>query len=147
MQTKLALSQPVAVPRISLRRLPARRQACKPVAAMPNTQLVICASTAACLALGRFVFLPFQRDQQERAGQQPQGGEGGDIRIQVRTEEFPALSAPATTGNNGNSPFLGCLLIRAWHVQVQPFAVQSNDPAGFTLVDVLAWGSIGHAIA
>ena len=32
-------------------------------------------------------------------------------------------------------------------VQVQPFAVETNDPAGFTIVDVLAWGSIGHAIA
>ena len=32
-------------------------------------------------------------------------------------------------------------------VQVQPLAIQTNDPAGFTLVDVLAWGSIGHAIA
>ena len=84
MQTKLVVSQPVAAPRTSLRRLPARRQACKPVAAMPNTQLVICAATAGCLALGRFVFLPFTRDQQERAGQQMQGGEGGDTRIQVR---------------------------------------------------------------
>jgi len=26
------------------------------------------------------------------------------------------------------------------------FAMSTNDPAGFTIVDLLAWGSIGHAL-
>jgi photosystem I reaction center subunit V len=25
--------------------------------------------------------------------------------------------------------------------------LKTNDPAGFTIVDVLAWGALGHAIA
>lgn len=78
MNHQLSAVQPLAPARLACRRV-ARRQASKPaVAAMPNTSLVICATTAASLALGRFVFLPFQRDQQERAGQQQQGGEGGE---------------------------------------------------------------------
>ncbi|GAB4822022.1 hypothetical protein N2152v2_009068 [Parachlorella kessleri] len=27
------------------------------------------------------------------------------------------------------------------------FAAKSNDPAGFTIIDVLAWGALGHAAA
>eukprot|EP00271_Cylindrocystis_brebissonii_P010434 TRINITY_DN2661_c0_g1_i1.p1 TRINITY_DN2661_c0_g1~~TRINITY_DN2661_c0_g1_i1.p1 ORF type:complete len:145 (+),score=20.13 TRINITY_DN2661_c0_g1_i1:205-639(+) len=27
-----------------------------------------------------------------------------------------------------------------------PFLTKSNDPAGFSLTDVLAWGALGHAI-
>ena len=98
MTARLCLAQPCQAPaRPACRRLPARRQACRPVAAMPNTSLVICASTAAALALGRFVFLPFQRDQQERAGQQMQGdGEGGDRLIQVCARL--QISRPATHG-------------------------------------------------
>ena len=26
------------------------------------------------------------------------------------------------------------------------FVLQTNDPAGFNVVDLLAWGSLGHAL-
>ena len=91
MNAQLSAVRPVAPARAGACRV-ARRQAVKPVAAMPNTSLVICAATAASLALGRFVFLPFQRDQQERAGQQQQGdGGGGDRLIQVGFHEHSTL--------------------------------------------------------
>ncbi|KAG0567345.1 hypothetical protein KC19_7G127800 [Ceratodon purpureus] len=80
-----------------------------------NTSLIITLSTGALLAMGRFVFLPFQRDNVSRQGLPEQNGtthyEAGDSRAQE------AVS------------FL-----------------KTNDPAGFTLVDVLAWGALGHAI-
>ncbi|CAK9228404.1 unnamed protein product [Sphagnum troendelagicum] len=81
-----------------------------------DTPLVISLSTGALLFLGRFVFLPFQRDNVARQGLPEQNGqthyEAGDDRAQ---EVVSLLS--------------------------------TNDPAGFTIVDVLAWGALGHAIA
>jgi photosystem I subunit V len=81
-----------------------------------DTPLVISLSTGALLFLGRFVFLPFQRDTVARQGLPEQNGqthyEAGDDRAQ----EVVSL-------------------------------LNTNDPAGFTIVDVLAWGALGHAIA
>lgn len=80
-----------------------------------NPGLVISLSTGALLFLGRFVFLPFQRDNVSKQGLPEQNGvthyEAGDSRAQE---------------------VVGVL--------------KTNDPAGFTLVDVLAWGALGHAI-
>lgn len=80
-----------------------------------STPVIISLSTGALLALGRFVFLPFQRDNVAKQGLPEQNGvthfEAGDTRAQE------AVS------------FL-----------------KTNDPAGFTIVDVLAWGALGHAI-
>ncbi|EFJ21677.1 hypothetical protein SELMODRAFT_27993, partial [Selaginella moellendorffii] len=78
--------------------------------------IIISLCTAASLAMGRFVFLPFQREQIAKAGLPLQNGvshyEAGDTRAQ----EFVSL-------------------------------LKTNDPAGFNIVDVLSWGSIGHIIA
>ncbi|MCO5569010.1 hypothetical protein L7F22_022716 [Adiantum nelumboides] len=78
--------------------------------------LVISATTASLLFLGRFVFLPFQRKNVANQGLPVQNGvthyEAGDS----RAAEVSSL-------------------------------LQTKDPAGFTLIDVLAWGAIGHAIA
>lgn len=38
------------------------------------------------------------------------------------------------------------LICRAVAVQEASFALKTNDPAGFNIVDVLAWGSLGHAV-
>lgn len=80
-----------------------------------NTALTITLSTGALLFLGRFVFLPFQRDNVSRQGLPVQNGvthfDAGDSRAQEVTS------------------FL-----------------KTNDPAGFTIVDVLAWGALGHAV-
>jgi len=80
-----------------------------------NTALTISLSTGALLFLGRFVFLPFQRDNVARQGLPEQNGvthfEAGDSRAQEVTS-----------------------------------LMKTNDPAGFTIVDVLAWGALGHAI-
>ena len=79
------------------------------------TSPVIIASTASLLFLGRFVFLPFQRDNVARQGLPVQNGvthaQAGDDRA----------------------------------IQVEGM-LKTNDPSGFNIVDVLAWGSLGHAI-
>eukprot|EP00210_Caulerpa_lentillifera_P006290 g6009.t1 len=80
-----------------------------------ETQIVISAANATCLALGRWGFLAYQRKSVEKAGMPVQNGqthaEAGDIRAQEVT-----------------------------------FLTATKDPAGFNLIDVLAWGSIGHVL-
>ena len=81
-----------------------------------SAPVIISASTATLLFLGRFVFLPFQRRQVASQGLPVQNGithfEAGDS----RAAEVSSL-------------------------------LQTKDPAGFTIVDVLGWGALGHAIA
>ncbi|KAL3681419.1 hypothetical protein R1sor_024375 [Riccia sorocarpa] len=40
----------------------------------------------------------------------------------------------------------GALLFLGSRAQEVSSLLKTNDPAGFTLVDVLAWGALGHAI-
>ncbi|KAK9908332.1 hypothetical protein WJX75_006229 [Coccomyxa subellipsoidea] len=80
-----------------------------------DTNLVIGGATAASLALGRFVFLGFQRDNAKKQGLPQQNG-------QSNVEAGDRLAEEAS------------------------FALKTNDPAGFNLVDVMAWGAIGHAL-
>ena len=69
------------------------------------------AATAASLALGRFVFLPFQRDNAKRQGLGKQNG---------------------VTHPEAGDKF----------AQEASFALNTNDPAGFNLIDVFAWGAV-----
>eukprot|EP00884_Botryococcus_braunii_P003870 jgi/Botrbrau1/13484/Bobra.0082s0080.1 len=82
--------------------------------AISDVNLVIGGSTVAALALGRFVFLPFQRKAAEKAGLPLQNGI-------THAEAGDRLAEEAS------------------------FALKTNDPAGFNIVDVLAWGALGHA--
>ncbi|KAK9791850.1 hypothetical protein WJX73_002993 [Symbiochloris irregularis] len=82
--------------------------------AVADTALVISGATATSLALGRFVFLPFHRDNLKR--QQP------------RQNDTPYAEAGDRLA------------------QEATFATTTNDPAGFTFVDVLGWGALGHAV-
>ncbi|EIE21723.1 hypothetical protein COCSUDRAFT_83512 [Coccomyxa subellipsoidea C-169] len=86
-----------------------------PVRALSDTNLVIGGATVASLALGRFVFLGFQRDNAKKQGLPQQNG-------QSNVEAGDRLAEEAS------------------------FALKTNDPAGFNLVDVMAWGAIGHAL-
>ena len=70
---------------------------------------------AMMLALGRFVFMPYQRAQIEKAGLPTQNGDTHFAAGDVKAEEASFLNT-------------------------------TNDPAGFTLIDVMAWGSLGHAL-
>lgn len=72
------------------------------------------AATAASLALGRFVFLPFQRDNAKRQGLGKQNG---------------------VTHPEAGDKF----------AQEASFALNTNDPAGFNLIDVFAWGAVRAA--
>lgn len=81
-----------------------------------ETQIVVTAVNATCLALGRWAFMPLMRANAERAGLPQQNGvshfDAGDFRAQEAS-----------------------------------FINSTGDPAGFTLVDTLLWGSVGHALA
>lgn len=81
-----------------------------------ETQVVVTAVNATCLALGRWAFMPLMRANAEKAGPPMQNGvshyDAGDTRAQEAS-----------------------------------FITSTNDPAGFTLVDTLLWGSVGHALA
>lgn len=68
----------------------------------------------AALALGRLVFLPYQRASIKKAGLPVQNGQ-----TYADAGDFRAVEATA--------------------------AFKTGDPAGFTIIDVLAWGSLGHA--
>jgi photosystem I reaction center subunit V len=73
------------------------------------------AATAGSLALGRFVFLPFQRDNVKRQGLGKQNG---------------------VTHPEAGDKF----------AQEASFALNTNDPAGFNLIDVFAWGAVCAAV-
>lgn len=93
----------------------AKRGARVAARAFDDVNVVISSANAICLALGRFVFLPYQRAQVERVGAPTQNGQTHFAAGDSRAEEAS-------------------------------FIVSTNDPAGFTIVDLLAWGSIGHAV-
>jgi len=80
-----------------------------------DSQLVISGANAVMLGLGRFVFLPYQRDRVASAGLPKQNG-------MTHLEAGDRLAAEAS------------------------FLQTTNDPAGFNLVDVMAWGALGHAL-
>lgn len=80
-----------------------------------SAPVVISASTALSLFLGRFVFFNFQRENVAKQVPEQNGlthFEAGD----TRAKEYVSL-------------------------------LKSNDPVGFNIVDVLAWGSLGHIVA
>jgi photosystem I subunit V len=83
--------------------------------AFSDVNLAISGANAMMLALGRFVFMPYQRAQIEKAGLPTQNGETHFAAGDVKAEEASFLNT-------------------------------TNDPAGFTLIDVMAWGSLGHAL-
>jgi photosystem I subunit V len=83
--------------------------------AFSDVNLAISGANALMLSLGRFVFLPYQREQIKRAGLPVQNGETNFAAGDIRAEEATFLST-------------------------------TNDPAGFNLIDVFAWGSLGHAL-
>ncbi|CAK0784166.1 hypothetical protein CVIRNUC_007369 [Coccomyxa viridis] len=103
-----ALSAPRPVARKSSARV-------MPVRALSDTNVIIGGATVASLALGRFVFLPFQRANAKKQGLPVQNGE-------TNLEAGDRLAEEAS------------------------FALKTNDPAGFNIVDVFAWGAIGHAL-
>ncbi|KAL6769897.1 PSAG1 [Auxenochlorella protothecoides x Auxenochlorella symbiontica] len=101
------------VPRTACR----ARQAIKtPTRAIAEVNLVVGGATFAALALGRFVFLPFHRDNLARQGLPRQNG-----------------ITHAEAGDRG--------------AEEATFLLKTNDPAGFNIIDVLAWGALGHAAA
>jgi photosystem I subunit V len=51
-------------------------------------------------------------------------------------EKSVAVSGPKTTG----STYFDSLQ------QEASFVTTTNDPAGFTIIDTLAWGALGHAL-
>jgi photosystem I subunit V len=83
--------------------------------AFSDVNLAISGANAMMLALGRFVFMPYQRAQIEKAGLPTQNGDTHFAAGDVKAEEASFLNT-------------------------------TNDPAGFTLIDVMAWGSLGHAL-
>eukprot|EP00192_Tetraselmis_astigmatica_P017276 CAMPEP_0117668342 /NCGR_PEP_ID=MMETSP0804-20121206/11493_1 /TAXON_ID=1074897 /ORGANISM="Tetraselmis astigmatica, Strain CCMP880" /LENGTH=131 /DNA_ID=CAMNT_0005476217 /DNA_START=96 /DNA_END=491 /DNA_ORIENTATION=+ len=120
MSLKPSCRATLAGKRVAVRSLRSTRPALRaPVRAAvdpANASIVISGCNAAMLALGRFVFLPYTRAQQEKAGVPVQNGvthfEAGDI----RAEEASFITRAGA------------------------------DPAGFTIIDVLAWGSLGHVL-
>lgn len=94
----------------------ARATVAAPVRAAADSMMLISGCNAAMLALGRFVFMPYVKAQQEKAGMPVQNGvthlEAGD-RL--------AEEASFITRSGG-------------------------DPAGFSIIDTLAWGSLGHVL-
>jgi len=98
-----------------------RRVAAKRVALAPRRQQAtafeptIVACNAACLAVGRFVALPFFKGSLAKAGRPMQDGK----------THFDAGDKRAAEAS---------------------FVTSTNDPAGFTIVDTMVWGSIGHAL-
>ena len=83
----------------------AKRGARVAARAFDDVNVVISSANAICLALGRFVFLPYQRAQVERVGAPTQNGQTHFAAGDSRAEEAS-------------------------------FIVSTNDPAGFTIVDV-----------
>ncbi|QDZ20140.1 subunit V of photosystem I reaction center [Chloropicon primus] len=91
------------------------------VTKMGDTQVIMSVANGALLALGRWGFLPYQRRQVEKAG----------LPTQADTVD---PSNPQTHFEAGDD--------RAQEAEV----FFTKDPAGFTIIDVLAWGSLGHVI-
>ena len=131
---------------------------------MGDTQVIMSLANGAALAIGRFGFLPYQRRKIEEAGLPLQNGEtyveAGDKLAEVRRHFSLSLSL-------SSSPRVGSLSSRS--PSSRPFAdaltsppppsafpvldipqeaevFSTKDPAGFTLIDTMAWGSIGHVL-
>merc|ERR1712224_300798 len=85
------------------------------VQAISEVNIIILVSNFAFLALGRFVFLPYQK------------------------REFTKASLPRQ--NDETHAAAG-----DWLAQEASFMLASNDPGGFTVIDVLTYGTLGHAI-
>lgn len=133
--------------------------------------LVISAANATMLALGRFVFLPYQRDRVSSLGVPAQEVFHSNrpfvihrnapfwckIVDLVRIDAFP----PPITSSHILSSFLYLQVASAGlpeqngqtHLaagdrlaEEASFLMTTNDPAGFNLIDVMAWGALGHAL-
>ena len=83
--------------------------------ALTPSMVTISVANAVMLGLGRFVFLPYQRDRVASAGLPEQNGE-------THLAAGDRLAEEAS------------------------FLMTTNDPAGFNLIDVMAWGALGHAL-
>ena len=84
--------------------------------------MIVSAINGAMLAIGRFGFLPYQRRQIEKAGLPLQN----DVTsLQAGMSEGLATDKLATEAK----------------------VFETKDPAGFTLIDTIAWGSLGHVLA
>merc|ERR550514_1189142 len=94
---------------------PRRKFAQTKVQAISEVNAVISTSNFAFLALGRFVFLPYQRRQLAKAG------------LPRQNDETHAAAGDRLA-------------------QEASFVLASNDPEGFTAIDVLAYGTLGHAV-
>eukprot|EP00873_Tetraselmis_striata_P040557 jgi/Tetstr1/460821/TSEL_000575.t1 len=94
----------------------ARATVAAPVRASADPMIVIGGCNAAMLALGRFVFMPYVKSQQEKAGQPVQNGV-----THLAAGDRLAEEASFITRSGG-------------------------DPAGFSIIDTIAWGSLGHVL-
>lgn len=130
----------------------------------------------AALALGRFVFLPYHRRSLAKAGMPTQNGkthlQAGDLRAEEASfvvrrrlmalllgrglclrsrQQLPTPRAGVATAFRRlwAQAALCCAHQPHSSLPSQPAAPQlkTNDPAGFTIVDVMAWGALGHAAA
>lgn len=81
-----------------------------------NASLIISGCNAAMLSLGRFVFLGYSKRSMEKAGAPVQNGMTHFEAGDIRAEEASFITRAGA------------------------------DPAGFTIIDVLAWGSLGHVL-
>lgn len=93
----------------------------KRVTKMGDTQVIMSIANGAALALGRWGFLPYQRRKVEEAGLPTQNG---DTHLEAGLKEDFASSK----------------------LSQEAEVFSTGDPAGFTLIDVMAWGSIGHVL-
>jgi photosystem I subunit V len=80
------------------------------------TPVIMSSCNAAMLSLGRFAFLPYLRKQQAKAGVPTQNGVSHFDAGDFRAEEASFITRAGA------------------------------DPAGFNIIDVLAWGSLGHVL-
>ncbi|KAK9840351.1 hypothetical protein WJX74_008122 [Apatococcus lobatus] len=103
-----------SLPALSVR-TQSRRSQRQVTRAINDTNLIISGCTAGALILGRFVFLPFQKDNLKR--------QGLPVQNDVPYADIERLSQQADS------------------------VLKTNDPEGFNIIDVLAWGSLGHAAA
>ena len=103
-----------------------RRGAVRCGAFFSDANIIMSGCNIGMLALGRFVFLPAQRRGVEKAGEP--------------TQKETAPGSLVTTNAEAGNTFFDNL------ARETPGALQTNDPAGFTIIDTLAWGSLGHVI-
>jgi len=110
LRTQRVQTRKVAMPKVAAR---GHKQVTK---AFDDVNLTVSVVNGACLVLGRFAFLPYQRAQIAKAGLPVQNG----LTYEAAGDKYAKEAS---------------------------FLTATNDPAGFSLIDVMAWGSIGHALA